>query len=119
VTAHRFSDGVFEAMASTDAFHWLPDQDAALSEFFRVLAPGGGILVSLVNPSLETLSRIERRLSSLMGEPANWPARERMRLPVERAGFRVEPQRFVLRVPGTQPFLFSRSRAGSDACGVE
>jgi len=96
-----FGDGVFEAVVSTEAFHWFPDQDAALREFFRVLAPGGRLLVSLVNPPLEAMSRIGRRLSRLLGEPANWPTRGRMRRRVEDAGFRVETQRLVLRVPGT------------------
>ena len=96
-----FADAAFEAVVSTEAFHWFPDQDAALREFFRVLAPGGRLLVSLVNPPLEAMSRIGRRLSGLLGEPANWPTRARMRRRVEDAGFRLESQRLVLRVPGT------------------
>jgi ubiquinone/menaquinone biosynthesis C-methylase UbiE len=96
-----FGAGAFDAVVSTEAFHWFPDQDAALREFFRVLAPGGRLLVSLVNPPFETMSQIGRRLSRLLGEPANWPTRARMRRRVEGSGFRVEAQRLVLRVPAT------------------
>jgi ubiquinone/menaquinone biosynthesis C-methylase UbiE len=96
-----FAGGAFEAVVSTEAFHWFPDQNAALREFFRVLAPKGRLLVSLVNPPLEVMSRIGRRVSSLVGEPATWPTRQRMRRRVEGAGFRVEAQQLVLRVPAT------------------
>jgi SAM-dependent methyltransferase len=96
-----FEAGAFEAVVSTEAFHWFPDQDAALREFFRVLAPNGRLLVSLVNPPLEVMGRIGRRVSSLVGEPATWPTRRRMRRRVEDAGFTVESQSLVLRVPAT------------------
>jgi ubiquinone/menaquinone biosynthesis C-methylase UbiE len=96
-----YKDGAFDAVVSTEAFHWFPDQDAALREFYRVLAPRGRLLVSLVNPPLEAMSRIGHLLSSLIGEPATWPTRRRMRRRVEDAGFRVEDQRLVLRIPAT------------------
>jgi ubiquinone/menaquinone biosynthesis C-methylase UbiE len=96
-----FGAGAFEAVVSTEAFHWFPDQDAALREFFRVLVPKGRLLVSLVNPPFEAMSRIGRRVSSLVGEPATWPTRRRMRQRVEDAGFSVESQSLILRVPAT------------------
>jgi ubiquinone/menaquinone biosynthesis C-methylase UbiE len=96
-----FPDLSFDAVVSTEAFHWFPDQDAALREFFRVLVPKGRLFVSLVNPPLEVMSRAGRRLSQLVGEPARWPTRGRMRRCVEEAGFRVESQRVVLRLPAT------------------
>ena len=80
---------------------WFPDQGAALSEIFRVLAPKGRLLVSLVNPPLELMSRAGRALSDLAGEPANWPTRARLRRLLGDAGFDVESQRLVLRIPGT------------------
>lgn len=91
----------FDAVVSTEAFHWFPDQGAALSEIFRVLAPKGRLLVSLVNPPLELMSRAGRALSDLAGEPANWPTRARLRRLLGDAGFDVESQRLVLRIPGT------------------
>jgi len=96
-----FRDASFDAIVSTEAFHWFPDQDAALRECLRVLVPKGRLLVSLVNPPLEIMSVAGRRLSRLAGEPARWPTRRRMRRCVEEAGFRVESQRTVLRIPAT------------------
>jgi ubiquinone/menaquinone biosynthesis C-methylase UbiE len=95
-----FRDGHFDAVVSTEAFHWFADQSAALAEFFRVLGPEGRLLVALVNPPLEAVSCVTRVGSRLVGEPLYWPTRQRMRVLVERAGFRVESQRRVFRLPG-------------------
>lgn len=94
-----FRDGSFDAVVSTEAFHWFPDQDAALRELFRVLAPKGRMLIALVNPSAEWLSRASRLASLVMGEPFFWPTRGRLRRHVEAAGFRVEEQRTIFRLP--------------------
>ena len=99
-----FRDACFDAVASTEAFHWFPDQVTALREFRRVLAPGGRILVSLVNPPAEWLSRAAHAASSLAREPFEWPTRVRMRAQVEAAGLRLVAQRFVFRLP--LPFAF-------------
>jgi len=96
-----FRVGSFDAVVTTEAFHWFPDQALALAEFYRVLGPKGRLLVSLVNPPLEVMSDLGRSLSKLVGEPARWPTRRRMRRLVEDAGFRVESQSLVLRVPAT------------------
>jgi ubiquinone/menaquinone biosynthesis C-methylase UbiE len=98
-SALPFRDASFDAIVSTEAFHWFPDQDAALREFLRLLVPKGRLFVSLINPPLESMSRAGRRLSRLAGEPARWPTKRRMRSCVEEAGFRVESQRMVLRLP--------------------
>jgi len=94
-----FREESFGAVLSTEAFHWFPDQDAALREFYRVLGPDGRILLALVNPSTEWLARATRRGSRLFGEPLSWPTRARLREKIETAGFRVETQRTVFRLP--------------------
>ena len=94
-----FREQSFDAVVSTEAFHWFPDQDAALAEFFRVLAPKGRVLVALINPGAEWLSGAARLGSRLIGEPANWPTRARMRRRAEAAGFSVDLQRSVFRLP--------------------
>lgn len=45
-----FRDGSVDAVTVVDAFHHLPDQDAALAEAARVLAPGGALVVREFDP---------------------------------------------------------------------
>lgn len=94
-----FADGSLDVIVSTEAFHWFPDQRKALIEFFRVLTPGGRLLVSLINPPLEVMSRLTRATSKLVGQPLYWPTRSRMRRQVEAAGFRDVSQRQIFRIP--------------------
>jgi ubiquinone/menaquinone biosynthesis C-methylase UbiE len=94
-----FRDASFDTAVSTEAFHWFPDQPAAVTEFHRVLAPGGRLLVALVNPPLDVLSEAARLGSRLAGEPFYWPTASRMRQWLEAAGFRVESQQRLFRVP--------------------
>jgi ubiquinone/menaquinone biosynthesis C-methylase UbiE len=89
----------FDAVVCTEAFHWFPDQEAALAEFFRVLAPKGRLLVALVNPPAEWLSRATRAGSHLVGEPLWWPTRAQLRAQVEAVGFQVKAQQVVFRLP--------------------
>ena len=94
-----FRDARFDTIVSTEAFHWFPDQAAAVAECFRVLAPGGRLLVALVNPAIERVSSVMYLGSRLVGQPFYWPTRERMRALVEATGFRVQAQRRVYRLP--------------------
>jgi ubiquinone/menaquinone biosynthesis C-methylase UbiE len=95
-----FRDGAFDAVVSTEAFHWFPDQHAALRELFRVLAPGGRLVLALVNTPAPLVSDVMYAGSRLVGEPFYWPTIRQMRRRVEAAGFRVESQRRVFRLPG-------------------
>jgi ubiquinone/menaquinone biosynthesis C-methylase UbiE len=92
-------DASFDAAVSTEAFHWFLDPHAALCELYRVVVPGGRLLVALVNPSFELFSRVANATASWFGEPFDWPTRSRMRSRVEGAGFRVEAQQRILRWP--------------------
>ena len=94
-----FRDASFDAIVSTEAFHWFPDQGAALREFRRVVTPKGRILLSLVNPPTEWLCSAASAVSRAVGEPFHWLTRARMRAQVRGAGFRVVGQRFVFRLP--------------------
>jgi SAM-dependent methyltransferase len=94
-----FADASFGAVVSTEAFHWFPAPDEALAEFRRVLAPRGRLLLVFVNPPFELLSTVTRVGSQLFGEPFRWPTPARLRRQIERAGFRVDEQRRVFRLP--------------------
>ena len=94
-----FGDQHFDAVVSTEAFHWFPDPDRALRELFRVLVPKGRLMVAFVNPPAEWLSDASGLASRLLGEPARWPTRTHLRAQVEAAGFRVDSQRRVFRLP--------------------
>jgi ubiquinone/menaquinone biosynthesis C-methylase UbiE len=93
-----FRDASADAIVSTEAFHWFPDQRRALSEFFRVLAPGGRLLVAIVNTPNDVVRTAFRIGSRVMGQPFDWPTRAEMRALFEAVGFRVETQRRVFRI---------------------
>ena len=95
-----FRDRTFDAIVSTEAFHWFPDQDAALAEIYRVLAPRGRLLLALVNTPSALVSEVMHVGSRLVGEPFYWPTRREVKEQIGRTGFRVEEQRRVFRVPG-------------------
>jgi ubiquinone/menaquinone biosynthesis C-methylase UbiE len=95
-----FSTASFAAVVSTEAFHWFPDHDAALAEIFRVLAPGGTLLLGFVNPPFAFVGDLAALGSRLLGEPLYWPTAAALRRRVERAGFTVVAQRRIFRVPG-------------------
>lgn len=47
VTALPFADGTFDAVVSADVLYHLDDDDAALREFYRVLKPGGAVVINV------------------------------------------------------------------------
>jgi ubiquinone/menaquinone biosynthesis C-methylase UbiE len=94
-----FRDASADAIVSTEAFHWFPDQRRALSEFFRVLVPGGRLLIALVNTPNDAVRTLFRIASAAIGQPFDWPTREEMRTLLEGAGFQVESQRRLFRIP--------------------
>lgn len=95
-----FHDGTFDVVTSTEAFHWFPDQAAALAECYRVLVPGGRLLLALANPPIAAVSEVAYAGSWLVGQPFYWPTIGKMRRWIEGAGFHVEDQRRILRFSG-------------------
>jgi len=81
-----FDDGTFDVVTSTEAFHWFPDRDAVLREAYRVLTPGGRLLLALVSPPARVVSDAFYVGSRLIGEPFYWPLR--------RALMKVRPEYF-------------------------
>lgn len=95
-----FGDAAFDAVVSTEAFHWFPDQAAALAELARVLVPGGVLLLGFVNPPLGLVTEIVAVGSRLLGAPLHWPTSAALRGMLATAGFAVTAQRRIFRVPG-------------------
>jgi SAM-dependent methyltransferase len=95
-----FRGGSFEAIVSTEAFHWFPEPMAALREFNRVLSPGGRLLVALVNVRVPATSRLAHAGSKAIGQPARWPTRAEMANRVRSAGFEVDRQKRIFRLGG-------------------
>jgi ubiquinone/menaquinone biosynthesis C-methylase UbiE len=95
-----FRSAAFDAVVSTEAFHWFPDQRAALREFRRVLRSGGRLMIAVVNPRLALTGRLLHLASRLVGEPFYWPTRSEVRRLARAAGFHVEEQARLFRVPG-------------------
>jgi ubiquinone/menaquinone biosynthesis C-methylase UbiE len=95
-----FGDGSFDAVVSTEAFHWFPDQQRAAEELFRVVTPRGLVLVALVNSPARAVADGIHAASRLIGEPFYWPTSADMRTCFERAGFVVERQQRIFRLPG-------------------
>jgi ubiquinone/menaquinone biosynthesis C-methylase UbiE len=85
-------DATVDAVVSTEAFHWFPDKPRALAEFFRVLVPGGRVLLALVNSPNDAVRALFRAGSRAIGQPFDWPTRSDMRVLCEHAGFRIERQ---------------------------
>jgi SAM-dependent methyltransferase len=95
-----FANASFDAVTTTEAFHWFPDQRRALAECRRVLAPNGRLLVAAVSPPLSGLADAAAAASKAVGQPFRWPTAEEMHAMVTAAGFRVDGQRRVFRFPG-------------------
>ncbi|MCC6849617.1 MAG: methyltransferase domain-containing protein [Deltaproteobacteria bacterium] len=95
-----FADGAFDAAVSTEAFHWFPDQEAALRDLHRVLRPGGRLLLALVSPPFEIVADAVALGMRLVGQPLRWTTPSTLAAQVRAAGFRVERQCRVFRIPG-------------------
>jgi ubiquinone/menaquinone biosynthesis C-methylase UbiE len=106
--------GSVDAVVSTDSFHWIPDQAAALAEFARVLRPGGRVFIAVLTSPTTAASEATSGASQVVGQPLYWPTAGHLRRQAEDAGFTVERQDWVRRAVPTFPFLtrLTVARAG-------
>lgn len=75
--AMPFDDASFDAIIVTDAFHHFRDQEGSVSEFARVVRPGGVVLVYELDPS-GVLMRLVVLGERLLGEPGAFFTPEEM-----------------------------------------
>lgn len=84
-----FADDAFDALLVTDAFHHFRDQTVAVTEFARVVRPGGRVLVLDLDPSglaMRLVAFVER----LLGEPAAFMTPDQMCAFMARHGIKGE-----------------------------
>jgi ubiquinone/menaquinone biosynthesis C-methylase UbiE len=94
-----FAEGGFDTVVSTEAFHWFPHPRTALAQIHRTLEPGGQLLLAFINPPSPLVSEAARISSRLLGDPLLWPTPSRMRGWLAEAGFRIESQHRIRRLP--------------------
>lgn len=92
-----------DAVVSTDSFHWILDQRAALAEFARVLRPGGRAFIAVLSPPGPLTSEVSAAASRVVGQPLRWPTRAFLRREAAALGLVVERQTWLRRGVPTFP----------------
>lgn len=80
-------DGSVDAVLSTESFHWVPDQAAALADLHRVLRPGGRIAIGMVTFRTRVAGRLAAAGAQAVGQQPHWPTRGELTGLLEGAGF--------------------------------
>jgi ubiquinone/menaquinone biosynthesis C-methylase UbiE len=80
-------DGSVDVITSTEAFHWFR-QGAALTDFHRVLTPGGHVVIGVLNPFLRTAGLVADIFASGAGG-GHFPRWREMETLLSEAGFRL------------------------------
>lgn len=81
-----FRDGTVDAITIVDAFHHLPDHDAALREAARVLAPGGALVIREFDPT-HPLGRVLVAAEHAFGMASRFHAPADLAAALDAAGF--------------------------------
>ncbi|MFN3257246.1 MAG: class I SAM-dependent methyltransferase [Ilumatobacter sp.] len=90
--------GSVDVVVCTESFHWYADQEAALTELHRVLAPGGRLLIASIATVTGVGDNALRQASTLAGRPIRAVPRKRMRAMLTDAGFDVTHQGRIVRL---------------------
>jgi len=64
----QFPESYFTKIYSVSAFHHFKDQDQAVSEFDRILKPGGIVLIHELYPK-SSIAKVEKRISKMDFQP--------------------------------------------------
>jgi ubiquinone/menaquinone biosynthesis C-methylase UbiE len=105
-------DGVLDAVVTTQAFHFVGDRTAAITEFRRVLRPGGILIIAMVNPRTVVASRVISRAGTSILGAGFWPTRDELRDEILAGGFEVRGQRGVGPLTQTVVTVATATRAG-------
>lgn len=93
-------DGSADAVVSTESFHWIPDQAAAVADAHRVLRPGGHLVIGMVTPRTRVAGRLAAAASQAIGQQPHWPTPSELDGLLTGAGFD-RPEHLAVRRVGS------------------
>lgn len=93
-----FGERTVDAAVSTESFHWIPDQRAAVADLHRVLRPGGVLVIGMVTPRTRVAGRLAAVGAAALGQQPHWPTVAELADLLASAGFEAPRVRPVRRV---------------------